>query len=252
MFFLFEPDSGVAVLDRPTTPAVRIDYQKQFIDVFKRLCQREQSWRAWSDFVEMAACAYSNSVDAVNYEARERQYLNIVKRYDGKDAAEFPRLLAILTQALDADPEQDFLGQLFMSLELGNHWRGQFFTPYSLCRAMAEMQTGDLADQLEHKGYVSVNDPACGAGATLIAFANVARSRGVNYQERVLFVAQDIDRTAALMCYLQLSLLGCAGYVVIGDTLANPGIPAGNEVWYTPMWFSKVWHWRRIFQGLKG
>lgn len=62
------------------------------------------------------------------------------------------------------------------------------------------------ADELlKGKRYISVNDPACGAGAMLIAFANVAKKHGINYQKHVLFVAQDIDRTAAMMCYIQMS-----------------------------------------------
>ena len=52
-----------------------------------------------------------------------------------------------------------------------------------------------------------MNDSACGAGAMLIAFANAAKQYGINYQKQVLFVAQDIDHTAAMMCYIQLSLL---------------------------------------------
>ena len=59
-----------------------------------------------------------------------------------------------------------------------------------------------------------------------------------------------------MMCYIQLSLLGCAGYVVIGDSLAHPMtavdrrglIPRGEgNVWYTPMYFRDVWHWRRVW-----
>lgn len=33
----------------------------------------------------------------------------------------------------------------------------------------------------------------------LIAFANTARKHKINYQDKVLFVAQDIDETAMLM-----------------------------------------------------
>lgn len=239
--FVFFYDSGIALTSKT-------DWRKRFMDAFRPLTYRHQSWRVWSDFVEISACAIANRVDEGNYEARERRYLEIMKTYERKELDQFPKLLAILVQALDEDQEQDFLGQLFMSLELGNHWRGQFFTPYNVCKAMAEMQVGDLTEQVERKGFISVNDPACGAGATLIAFANAAKARGINYQNHVLFVAQDVDQTAALMCYLQLSLLGCSGYVIVGNTLTMET----REVWYTPMWFSGVWQWRRMFHNLKG
>ena len=61
----------------------------------------------------------------------------------------------------------------------------------------------------QKQGWISVSDPACGAGALLIAFANECRRQHINYQTSVLFVAQDIDFLAGCMCYIQLSLLGC-------------------------------------------
>lgn len=37
------------------------------------------------------------------------------------------------TMALDQNQEQDFLGKMFMRLDLGNRSAGQFFTPYHVC-----------------------------------------------------------------------------------------------------------------------
>ena len=63
----------------------------------------------------------------------------------------------------------------------------------------------------------------------------------------ILFTGQDIDETVGLMCYLQLSLLGCAGYVKIANTLTDPMRKNDdiNKYWYTPMYFSDVWRIRR-------
>ena len=72
------------------------------------------------------------------------------------------------------------------------------------------------------EGFISVSDPACGAGATLLAFLNVCKRRNICYHNKVLVIAQDIDFIVGLMCYIQCSFMGCAGYVVIGDTLVNP------------------------------
>ncbi len=44
------------------------------------------------------------------------------------------KCFAIVVEALERNPEQDFLGELYMELELGNHWKGQFFTPYCVCK----------------------------------------------------------------------------------------------------------------------
>lgn len=82
-----------------------------------------------------------------------------------------------------------------------------------------------------------------------MAFANECTRQGVNYQTSVLFVAQDIDLTAGLMCYIQLSLLGCPGYVVIGNTLTEPSVSLDKRglipqdkgnVWYMPFYFQDV------------
>ena len=92
----------------------------------------------------------------------------------------------------------------------------------------------------------------------LIAAANTILRQKVNYQNHVLFVGQDIDRIVGMMAYIQLSLLGCPGYVVIGNSLTNPIVGSalqpfekeGQEFWYTPLYFSDVWQYRRIFAAM--
>lgn len=226
------------------------DVQKQFISVFRQLTYRHQSWQVWSDFVTMAAIAIVNAVHPDHFDQREKTYLEIINRYEAAEQQAFPKLFALVVTAFEENPEQDFLGNLFMSLNLGSHWKGQFFTPYHVCNLMAEIQCADLKGVIQEKGYVSVNDPACGAGALLIAAANTAKNQSIHYQECMLFVAQDIDLTAAMMCYIQLSLLGCGGCVIVGDTLSQPPVnPMANtpNIWYTPMYFSGVWHHRRAW-----
>lgn len=62
-------------------------------------------------------------------EKREQKYLRIVARYEKKDVVRMAELLAHVVNGLDDSPG-DFLGQVFMQLELGDKYRGQFFTPY--------------------------------------------------------------------------------------------------------------------------
>lgn len=224
---------------------------------FTRLCRSRNRWQVWQDFVMMVAICISNRVDKGHFDSREKQFTTIASQYSQLEMKDFGEMFSALVGALEANPNQDFLGDTFMRLELGNHWKGQFFTPYDVCRMMAEVTYGaDLKDSVEKKGWFSVNDCACGAGATLIAFANLCRDKGLNFQTSVLFVAQDVDLVAGLMCYIQLSLLGCPGYVVIENTLTNPVtsydgrglIPKpGENIWYTPLYHMDVWHWRRIF-----
>lgn len=236
---------------------VRDSHQKAFAKIFESLVGRYSRWQVWQDFVVMAAATISNLVDKAHAEEREKTYLEIAGKYQGNELKAFSHMLAEVVLGIEENPDQDFLGELYMKLEMGNDSAGQVFTPYDVCTAMARLTNGDhLKDQVERDGWVSVNDCACGAGATLLAFANECRRHGINYQTRVLFVAQDVDYVVGLMCYLQLSLLGAAGYVVIANTLTDPVtcadprglIPCqGNKVWYTPMYFRAEWHFRRVW-----
>ena len=232
--------------------------QKNMVKLLGGLSDRHSKWEVWQDFIILSAISISNAVGGPHADEREREYLSRARRYSEKEMDVFARMLAETVYEMERNPDQDFLGELFMALDLGNQWKGQFFTPYSICRAMAAMTYGkDLKDRIEQNRWVSVNDPACGAGALLIAFANECRRPGndINYQTSILFVAQDIDFLAGMMCYIQLSLLGCPGYVVIDDSISRPitGLDPrgliphdGPNVWYTPMYFMDIWGWRRM------
>ena len=239
--------------------ALKNKSEKPLVEEFEKLCRTRSSWSVWADFVTATACALSNSIgkSAIDYDKREKEYAECIERLGGVEAP--AKMFASIVNAFELDQEQDFLGDMFMRLGLGNHWKGQFFTPYHVCKLMAEVNCESLGAQIEEKGWVSVNDCACGAGATLIGMANAMTLRNINFQNHALFVAQDIDRVAAMMCFIQLSLLGCSGYVVVADTLTNPLTgsalqPTPNEnqeIWYTPMFYSDVWTWRKVFNSLK-
>lgn len=231
-------------------------HMKTIEKLFDSLCGKYSRWEVWQDFIVMSATAISNAADHIHADRREENFRKIAAKYSASEHHVFAKMLSEVVMGLDENSDQDLLGTLYMNLNLGNDHAGQFFTPYNVCRMMAGMTYGcDLADQFKGKEWISCNDCASGAGATLIAFANECRRNHINYQTDVLFVAQDIDYICACMCYIQLSLLGCAGYVVVGDTLANPSvcydstgllpIDSGN-VWYTPMFNSNVWIRRRL------
>ncbi len=238
------------------TRAVRGENQQQFCKLFDSLCGRYGRWTIWSDFVVLAAISIANTVDYSCAPKREQTYMAIAKKYKPAELNVFAEMLAKVVLGMEVNSDQDFLGELFMALGLGNDHAGQFFTPYNVCRAMSQMSYGPgLADAIEKRGWILVNDPACGAGALLVAFANECIRQHINYQTSVLFVAQDIDYTVGLMCYIQLSLLGCPGYVVVADSLSHPStcldqrglLPIdGPQVWYTPMFYRDCWYYRRI------
>lgn len=234
------------------------DYSQLFVKDFMKLAYTRSKWTVWDDFITMFACSISNAVDRsdIHWDTREKMYLSIVKKYKKSEMDIFPRLAAYVIEALDENQEQDFLGELFMNLDLSNEHNGQFFTPYNVCDMMAKI-TCDT-NSIPETGPITINDPACGAGATLIAAINELRKiyekRGLNFQNYVLAAAQDIDQNVGLMCYIQLSLLGVAGFVKIGDSLTEP-IQRGDDLsnyWFTPMYYSGIWAYRRMLESLKG
>jgi len=202
---------------------VRGESQKNIIRLLDGISGRYSRWEVWQDFIIMSAISLANTVDGPYREEREKAYLERARKYSKRELAAFPEMLAEIVMDMERNPDQDFLGELFMALDLGNEWKGQFFTPYDVCRMMASMTyESDMQHRVDRDGWISVNDPACGAGALLIAFANECQRKGINYQTSVLFVAQDVDFLAGCMCYIQLSLMGCPGYVVIDNTLTHP------------------------------
>lgn len=230
------------------------DEEKEFLKLFNTLTYSRSAWQVWEDLMTVIACSISNAVDRTpdKFKSREEQYARAIKNLGG---VEIPaQILGVITMALERNPDQDFLGKLYMSLNLGNHWRGQFFTPYHVCQLMAEMNIGDgIQTEIETKGYISICDPCVGAGAMLIAAANALKRANVNYQTCAVLVGQDVDRIVAMMAYIQLSLLGCAGYIIVGDSLRDPPTGhvlfprdrAGKEVWITPLFMHKAWEIRR-------
>ncbi len=232
--------------------------EKEFLQVFRQLCTARSPWEVWADLMSMIACSISNAVDRTpeHFERREKEYMSCLERMGSNEL--LSQLFGIIVTALENEPEQDFLGKMYMNLELGNHWKGQFFTPYNVCKMMSEITCGDADRRIEEQGYISINDPACGAGATLIAAVNSLKNGKHNFQNHVLFVGQDIDRIVGMMCYIQLSLLGCAGYISIGNSLTNPLTGdvlfpqerEGQELWFMPMFQSEVWAMRRMFHAM--
>lgn len=237
--------------------AVRVnDTARPFTKKILSLSGRFPVWEIWSDFIFMSAAAISNTVDKAHFDSREASYMKIIQKYNDHERMVFPDLLAEMVLSLEKNQEQDFLGSVYMEMGLGNHWIGQFFTPYSVCQLMADVGFGNVLDQIRENGFVTMNDCACGAGATLIAGIHSVRKylekEGLNWQDHLLVTAQDVDMLTGLMCYIQLSLQGAAGYVKIGNTLTDP-MSSGDSTenyWFTPMYFSTTWSLRRIFYGL--
>lgn len=222
------------------------------VKMYNSLIGSHQLWELWQDSMTMFALSISNTVDGRYRDKREAMYMDIAHKYTKDEMQVFPQIFGEIIMQLEAEPEQDLLGDLYMQLDLGSHWHGQFFTPYNICAMMAKTQLGQQEYTVENVKPISVCDCACGGGALLIAaaheFRKAIRRTCLNAQHYICLYAQDLSQVSAMMCYVQLSLLGYAAKVKLGDSLMKPLIEEdnGSDIWYTPMWFSDVWTIRRM------
>ena len=124
----------------------------EFVKEFNRLMTSRAAWEIWADFVTLSAISISNAVDKKHYQVREKEYMTVQSKYTQKEMEIISRLFAITVMALEREPWQDFLGSLYMNLDLRNHWKGQFFTPYDVTRLMAQITAGNIKRQISEKG----------------------------------------------------------------------------------------------------
>jgi hypothetical protein len=208
-----------------------------FKQTFRTVAPYKHRYEVFRDFVTMAACSLHNSVhkDPV----REEEYLQIIAGYKKTDQMAFPKLLGQLIEALDSEP-RDILGPLYMELEIANKGAGQFFTPPELSDLMANLTFGDELNKLEHRPFITAGEPACGAGGMILALVKVMITAGHNPAEKLWVQAIDVDRIAAMMCYIQLSLWNVPAEIIVGNTLSWDI----REVWYTPAHHLGLWKYR--------
>ena len=209
-------------------PTPNRDFHKEFIQLFNQTARSHSRLAVFRDFIHVAAISLENSVKQCA--ELEQTYFSVIARYERSDLDVFAKLLALCVQALDHQAT-DFLGAVFMALELGEGAWGQFFTPFHVSQLMSDLITGDCGAVIEKNGYISVCEPTCGAGGMVIACANSVLQQGYNPQTHMIAVCTDIDEVAARMCYVQLALLGIPAIVNIGNSLTLEV----RQTLYTPM-----------------
>ncbi|WP_282838107.1 N-6 DNA methylase [Microbacterium flavum] len=161
----------------------------------------------FEDFCAMSGAAIRNRVDRNGYQVREDEYERTRSHYTAAQMDRFAEALAFVALELDAQP-RDVLGETYMQLGIANRAQGQFFTPYSVAQLIASMQINDAPAQLLTRPFLTVYEPACGAGAMVIAMTQALAAQGIEYQTKVHVTADDISAIAVHMAYVQLSLLG--------------------------------------------
>ncbi len=200
------------------------DKKKQIIESLQKMSGKYGVYEIFADWVKVMALAFANAVSF--RDSREKEYTETMKRYSEKEQLQLFEMTAWLTELADEEMF-DMLGYIYMHLELGGKKAGQFFTPYHICRLMAKTQK--YTDEI-----VTVNEPTCGAGGNIIALAEAMKEQGINYQQSLMAICQDIDVKAVYMTYVQLNLFGIPGVVYQSNTLHDPnGSESGTGKMYT-------------------
>ena len=207
----------------------RTDYKKEIIKIIKKMSGSRSGYEIFSDWVRCTAIAIENSTHVIHdkvWEEREKLYKDTMNRYTLEERRKFPEMLAYLTMAFEDGPD-DILGKVYMESGMGSKVTGQFFTPFNLSEMVARLSLETTVEKKKkgEMGKITVLEPSCGAGGMIIAAAKVLHQKGINYQQAMDVVAQDLDWKGVYMCYVQLSLLGISAICVQGDTLAEPYDP---------------------------
>lgn len=199
--------------------------KKEFIKTIEDIGYKYQKWEVFNDFCNIAAISLYQPF-AQNREL-EKEYLSIINKYEKTEINMFPRLLSYIVNAL-TDRLGDFLGECFMSLDLGSKYKGQFFTPYYVSSFMSDI--------LGVNDYERMSEPCSGSGGMIIARADTLLKNGVNYQDKMLVQAVDVDSLCVNMCYIQLTLLHIPAEVIHGNSLSKEVF----KTFYTPAYFIKA------------
>lgn len=152
---------------------------------------------------------------ALAAETKEEEYLAMIERHKkgkkGQRGADLmAEMFASLVNAMSASDE-DILGDLYMgALTYGES--GQFFSPGSIARMMAELSV-DPDARPTRESPIYVHDCCCGSGRMLLEAAKV--------NPHVELVGLDVDARCAKISALNLSLRGHYGWVVCGNAISG-------------------------------
>ncbi|WP_170431577.1 N-6 DNA methylase [Ruegeria arenilitoris] len=193
-----------------------------FVRIINELDRSKHRDEIFRDFCELAYCALAKRAcpDEDQRDALEVQYMEVVGRYRNKDdIRRMPELLAIMAGTI-GNGGCDFLGLVAGELGVLDAKLGQFFTPYEVSRMMAEMTLTDAKATIEAEGFITIDEPAAGAGGMLLAVADTIEGMGFELETSVWFRATELSRATYHMAYLQLTARGLAGQVIHGNSIS--------------------------------
>lgn len=218
---------------------------KEFISEISNI-KSVHPWIAYSDFMEVSVCTLKKPFEYIYDENIDNKFLSVLKKYNDKEKEIFPKLLGIFISLIDIEASKGFFtdiaGKIFHLLNAENKKTGQFFTPNNLGYLTVNIiNKNDIKEIIDEKGYVTINEPACGSGSMILGLATLMLELGYNPQEQLLIKATDIDKRCVNMCFTQLGYYGLSAIVIHGDTLSNKEW----EKQYTPIYLLNKWYFKK-------
>jgi type I restriction-modification system DNA methylase subunit len=201
---------------------------RDFRKILEQVSRRHDTRKAFDGFARLAACALAA-------QTREAEYLEEAKRWEKPELESFAEALAALIEEMECRPFEDILGGYYMEFALsqkGQQWNGEFHTPKPVCDLMARMMIGD-ASVLPSDREITVCEPACGAGAMILSFAEACPP---DVRRRLRVTAIDISRTACDMAFINTTLWGVPTRVIHGNTLSLEFWAAWSNIHYLAPW----------------
>lgn len=191
-------------------------YLKEFEDSLKSIARHKNYYEKFRDFVNFSFYSLSNIF--YKDEDIEKQYLQLANTYTKEEMLIMSKLLGLLTLMMEDEPN-DHLGTMLMAMGGGDEFKGQFFTPQTICDFMSKIVHDNIDSIIEEKGYITVNDPAVGAGAMIIGLYKHMLDLGYNPQTQMYVHLTDVCNIVYKMCYVQMSILGISGVIINGNSL---------------------------------
>lgn len=223
--------------------------KKEFVKTVMNMSGKYSTSQVFRDFVTIAALSLQNASGSfiqkeADFEERENTVKTTLALYTQEEQEKLARLLYLVTMALE-DKFGDFLGECFGLLEVNNKNVGQFFTPYCVSKLCARciFDKAEAERTIKEKGYIGMTEPACGSGGMIMAYMDVLKTNGINYQKDCLVMANDIDQRCSYMTYIQLSLIGVPAIVTVGDTLTLKTSETLTTLFYL-MYAFKFLNWK--------
>lgn len=217
----------------------------------------------WRDFLLWAAFQVGKPYN------KERAEETVAK-YPDEVVWAFGCLYSLIGIAVKNDPHQNVLLKIMWTLHLASHYmydesKAEKMLLEKVGKGRSKRFDAPLIahdedlfglDELEKFAALmamntfSIKDTECSAtyGSFLIGMANVIKTRfPMNYDERAMLIAAGAkDRLSSLMAFIQISLMGMAGYVVIDGqyqpcSLNNMDFFAPPEAICSPGFYRDGW-----------